>query len=124
MRPLLPLVAFVAVGALSQGCAPPRTESGLGTTPSLGPDVTVREEWEQPPTFAVELAQPAFLTLFVVTPNHGARLLATTGRPDSLFAAGTHQLHPVRAEVGQPRGPAIDGGHIPTSALRVPLETS
>ena len=53
------------------------------------------------------------MTLFVVVPNHGAQLLPTTGRADSLFGPGTHVLHPVGADVGQSRGPVIEGGAYP-----------
>lgn len=116
MRPSSLAGSLVAVASLMPGCAPPRTVSGLGTMPSRGPDVTVREEWKQPATFTIDLAQPAFLTLFVIAPNHGAELLRTTGRPDSLFAAGTHVLHPVRGDAGRPRGPAIPGEAYPDLA--------
>ncbi len=67
---LAPVVAFLALG---QACVPPRTVPDLGTTPSLAPrDVAVGGEWKQPPKFTVDLTEPAFLSLFVIVPNHAA----------------------------------------------------
>jgi len=111
---LAPVVAFLALG---QACAPPRTVPDLGTTPSLAPrDVAVGGEWKQPPKFTVDLTEPAFLTLFVVVPNHAAQLLAVTSTdPNSPFSAGSHVLQaaPARPQaLNQPAGP-IEGGAYP-----------
>jgi len=111
---LAPLVAFVALG---QGCAPPRAVGDLGTVPSLAPrDVSVGGEWKQPPKFTVDLTEPAFLTLFVVVPNHAAQLLAVTSTDsDAPFAAGSHVLQAATAHPQSPNRPtgAIEGGAYP-----------
>jgi hypothetical protein len=115
MRARMIFVAMLGLGPLSLACAPPSTVSDLGTTPALGPDVSVRQEWKQPPTFTVVLPQPAFLTLFVVSPDHSAELvpLATADAP---FAAGAHVLRPVPAEARRQNGPAAAGGTYPDYA--------
>ncbi len=117
MRTQLALAPVVALFALGQSCAPPRTVADLGTAPSLAPrDVTVAAEWKQPPKFTVELSEPAYLTLFVVVPNHAAQLLAFTSTDSgSPYSAGTHTLqgalgHP--HALNQPAG-AIEGGAYP-----------
>jgi len=116
MRTQLLLAPFVGLFALGPACAPPRAVADLGTTPSLAPsDVTVGEEWKQPPKFTVELTEPAFLTLFVVVPNHAAQLLAFTSTdPKSPFSTGSHVLQaaPARQALNQPAG-ATEGGAYP-----------
>ena len=109
----LHVVAFTmpGLGSLALGCAPPSTVADLGPAPTLGPGVQVRQEWRQPPTITVDLSQPAFVTLFVVAPNHSADLL-TLVTPDSFFASGTHVLRLAAGEA--PRsGPPIAGGAYP-----------
>lgn len=107
-------LTMLGLGSLTHGCAAPRSVADLGPAPALGPGVQVREEWKQPPTITVNLSQPAFVTLFVVAPNHGADLL-TLVTPDSFFAVGTHVLLTAAPEARR-TGPAIAGGAYPDVA--------
>ena len=115
MRAHITFVSILGLGPLALACAPPSTVSDLGTTPTFGPGVSVRQEWKQPPAFTVILPQAAFLTLFVVSPNHGAELVPLAPA-DMPFAAGTHVLRPVQAEARRQGGPAVAGGTYPDHA--------
>ena len=117
MRTQRALVLVVTLFALGQSCAPSRTVADLGPAPSLAPrDVTVAAEWKQPPKFTVALSEPAYLTLFVVVPNHVAQLLAVTSTDSgSLYSAGSHTLRAAQAHphaLNQPSG-GIEGGPYP-----------
>ena len=116
MRSRLIVVSFLGLAPIAQGCAPPKTVANMGTTPSFEPGLAVGEEWRQPPTFTVDLARPAYLTLFVVVPNHSAELLTVSAaEPDAMMAAGTHALRPAPQRTRAPLGSAgsIDGGTYP-----------
>lgn len=112
MRSLMLVVSMVGLGSLVQGCAPPSAVGDLGTRPSLGPDVTVRQEWKQPTTVTVALTQSAFLSVFRVAPNQSAELV-TLAASDSLFAAGTHVLQPLATVARRESGAAMTGGAYP-----------
>ena len=116
MRSRLIVVSFLGLAPIAQGCAPPKTVANMGTTPSFEPGLAVGEEWRQPPTFTVDLARPAYLTLFVVVPNHSAELLTVSAvEPDAMLAAGTHALRPAPQRTRAPLRSAgsIDGGTYP-----------
>ena len=115
MRSLILAVSMVGLGSLVQGCTPPSTVSDLGTTPSLGPDVTVRQEWKQPVTVTVALSRSAFISVFQVTPNHSAEVVPIAA-PDSLFAAGTHVLRPPATVTRRENGAVMTGGAYPDLA--------